>query len=461
MQQFYTLVFLLVAVTTGYGQTFQVDTLLKNGPINKTLNIVFLGDGYTASEQNKFIADVQAVLPTLFGVSPFKEYKSYFNVFAVRVISAQSGANHPKTSPDSDCGPVPAATVNNYFGSTFDYGNIHRLLYPTKASQVAVVLSQHMPRYAQAFILINTPHYGGAGGTFAASSTHAAGPQIAIHEIGHSFANLADEYWAGVQYAMERPNLTQESSGSLVKWKNWVGTNDIDVYPHAEDPSWYRPHQNCRMRYLNDPFCNVCIETFIEKIHALTNPIAQYAPTQSVLPMPENTLEFELSLMKPEPNTLKVVWEQNEVVVAGNEASFSLPVSAITSENVVIRATITDTTTLTRSTSHQVSHVYTVEWIVNPTITGIEITAVENHYKLSVYPNPVKDVLTVSYTLFKPTEIKIIVTDFTGREIDTVIQRQPAGEHTHAVDMDKVKAGAYYVTIRFGKTEISKKILRQ
>lgn len=455
------ILFLFIAVMTN-GQTFEVDTLIKNGPLNKRLNIVFLGDGYTASEQNKFIADVQTMLPKIFSVQPLKEYASYFNVFAIKVISQQSGANHPKTGPVADCAGVPAATVNNYFGSTFDYGTIHRLLYPTQAGKIVTVLSQHLPGYAQAFILVNTPYYGGAGGFVATSSTHSAGPQIAIHEIGHSFANLADEYWAGAQYAIERPNLTQEASAGLVKWKNWVGTNDIAVFSHAEDPSWHRPHEDCGMRYLNKAFCSVCVETFIEKIHALTNPIAHYSPAQSVLPLPENDLEFELSLMKPEPNTLNVVWEQNNVVMKRNVESFSLPASSITTENVVIRATVTDTTALTRSASHQVSHVYVMEWTVNPTITGIEISAVENHYKLSVYPNPVTDVLTLSYTLLKPTAITITLSDFTGREIDVgVIKQQPAGEYTHVVDMNKLTAGSYYITIRFDKTEVSRKILRQ
>lgn len=464
MQRFYgTIFFLLIAFCT-QGQIFEVDTLIKNGPLSKRMNIVFLGDGYTAGEQNKFIADVQNVLPKLFGVEPLKEYASYFNVFAVKVISEQSGANHPKTSADSDCNGVPAAVVNNYFGSTFDYGNIHRLLYPTQSGKIVSVLSQHLPGYTQAFIIVNTPHYGGAGGFVATSSTHSAGPQIAIHEIGHSFAGLADEYWAGTQYAAERPNLTQQSNASLVKWKNWIGENGVNIFPHAESPSWYRPHEDCGMRYLNRAFCSVCVEAFVEKIHTLTNPIMEYSPTQKKLPLPEpdEAIEFSLSLVKPQPNTLKVVWEQDNVVKAKNEDSFLLPIESIIAENSVIRVTVTDTTALTRNASHLVSHVYTIEWTVNPTITGIEVSTLEREYELKLYPNPVERELNVTYVLSKPADVSISITDAGGKAVHyTNHRQQPAGKHAIPIRADKVfrSAGVYYVTTSFNGARITQKIV--
>lgn len=457
-----TVLALFIAVHAN-AQTFEVDTLIKNGPLNKRMNMVFLGDGYTATEQTKFIADVEAMLPKIFDVQPLKEYASYFNVFAIKVISTQSGANHPKTTADLDCAGVPATTVNNYFGSTFDYGGIHRLLYPAQAGKIMSVLSQHLPNYTQAFIIVNTPYYGGAGGFVATSSTHSAGPEIAIHEIGHSFAGLADEYWAGEQYAMEKPNLTQQSSSSLVKWKNWIGVNDVGVIQYSESPSWYRPHRECGMRYLNYPFCNVCIETFVEKIHALLNPIVTYSPVQKAVPLPEadEVIEFSLNLIEPQPNTLRVIWQQDNVVKTKNQNSFSVLIPSAMEGSTVIKAIISDTTALTRSATHMSGHVYTIEWMVGQTITGLDIHSVEQEYELKLYPNPVDHELNIIYLLSKQADVLVTITDSNGKTVYSVENTQVAGEHAVTLRSNKTfkSAGVYYVTASFNGASVVQKIV--
>jgi len=65
-------------------QIFPVDTLLKNGPIEKQINLVFLSDGYQPDEMTKYISDVDYLVNAMFNQTPFKQYKSYFNVFAFR-----------------------------------------------------------------------------------------------------------------------------------------------------------------------------------------------------------------------------------------------------------------------------------------------------------------------------------------------------------------------------------------
>jgi hypothetical protein len=96
MRIFYFFISSVLICSTLQAQTFEVDTVLKNGPISDRINFVFLGDGYTAGEQEKFITDVNDILNEMFSQAPFKQYKSYFNAFAVKVISAESGAKSPK-----------------------------------------------------------------------------------------------------------------------------------------------------------------------------------------------------------------------------------------------------------------------------------------------------------------------------------------------------------------------------
>lgn len=73
-----------------------VETIVGNGPSTHRVDIVVMGDGYTASELAKYRSDVQAFVDALFAVEPFKEYRSYFNVHRVDVTSNQSGADIPE-----------------------------------------------------------------------------------------------------------------------------------------------------------------------------------------------------------------------------------------------------------------------------------------------------------------------------------------------------------------------------
>ena len=99
-----------------------VDTLINNGNKNNRINLVFMGDGYTASQQSQFIADVNTIVNKLFITAPFNRYTNFFNVYAIRISSVESGADHPNTAADcSSATPqVPNATVNTMLGATFD-----------------------------------------------------------------------------------------------------------------------------------------------------------------------------------------------------------------------------------------------------------------------------------------------------------------------------------------------------
>ena len=458
----YALVFCILICSAAHAQTFAVDTVLKNGPIADRINLVFLGDGYTAGEQGKFITDVQDILDEMFSQLPFKPYKSYFNAYAIQVISEQSGANHPKNTSDPDC-TTPVAVVNNYFGSTFDYQGIHRLLYPTKLSNVINVLSTHFPLYDQAFVAVNTPYYGGAGGFVATCSDHANGRDVAIHEIGHSFASLADEYWAGASFASEKPNMTKQTDPALVKWKNWIGTNGVGIYAHSGDATWKKPHTNCKMEKLNVPLCNVCSETFIERFHQFVNPLSGFLPTDTrfnVDAEDEGNLDFSLTLVKPDPNTLKIMWEKDDVVVSKNVESFGLPVADMETETT-IRATVVDTINLTRAESHPASHTYIVEWqITKGVVTGIETRA--RQYNLSVYPNPSGEGLKFSYTLSTPGHVQVSLTDGNGRKIKTLVnQPQESGEYIYSFKREELNIvpAAYFVQFKFGKTVVPIKVV--
>lgn len=353
-----------------YGQ-YPVDTIVYNGNPNKFINLVFLGDGYQESELNDFLVDVQNVSDYVFNTSPFKEYENYFNVFAISVPSAESGTDHPGNATDVTEPVFPVASVNTVYNSTFDYAGIHRLLVATNGAAINSVLIQNFPLFDQVLILVNSPHYGGSGGSRAVGSLHSSAPEIMLHEMGHSFANLADEYYAGDQYAGERANMTQETNPLQVKWKNWHGDFGIGIYQHCcggNSAEWYRPHQGCKMRALGTqyPFCSVCTETIVERIHQLFgNPVTSYSPAEATVSGCGQPMPFVLDVVAPVPNTLGVTWTLNGEDIAFDADSISVLSDALNAGGNTLRVEVVDNSDLTRSNSHPDQHTYTISWTIN------------------------------------------------------------------------------------------------
>ena len=152
---------------------------------------------------------------------------NYFNVFTIEVPSVESGTNHPGTSPDPDCQQVPISTANNYFGSSFDISAIHRLVCIEHEDSAANVLATNFPEYDIVLVIVNSPYYGGSGGYYTVTTTDENTGEVSLHEIGHSFGNLADEYWSG--YPWEAPNETKNSDPLTIRWKNWLYDNGIEI----------------------------------------------------------------------------------------------------------------------------------------------------------------------------------------------------------------------------------------
>ena len=353
----------LFCVCRTHAQVFDVDTLQYQG--SSCINFVIMGDGYTLAEQPKFVNDANRFKNYFFDQPPYVYYKNYFNVFVIKVPSTESGVKHPHTANDCPDG-MPAADPNNYFGSTFDRSGIHRLVAFSNTAAIGRILSRNFPLYDQVVVLANSNYYGGSGGTYPVATVNAASNEIAVHEIGHSFGNLADEYWAGAGYGAENANRTQEINSSLVKWKNWLGTNGIGIYNYggkAPLSVWYRPHEDCKMQYLGRPFCSVCTEAIIERIHSLVHPIISLFPADSSLGA-DSLRKFSVIMVKPQPNTLQVQWTVNGQVVANGQDSIAVTPGLFTLDTNTVILTVMDTSHLLRTDEHFSRHSYTVSWKV-------------------------------------------------------------------------------------------------
>ncbi|MCI7124482.1 MAG: M64 family metallopeptidase [Clostridia bacterium] len=224
--------------------------------------LLMCGDGFTAEEQDKFYSESKKVAEYVMKTSPWDECKDIIKIYAKGVISKESGARADKAKNQEE---ADADTRDTYFKTSFWTGGMQRLLAVGSegSARVKEIKKQFLPESDFEVIVVNSDTYGGSGGSICIASLNNESLEMMLHELGHTVANLADEYFAGASYAREYANMTAESNPENVKWKRFIGKNGVGVYEYDNGgDGWYRPHENCKMRFLGKQyaFCEVCKE---------------------------------------------------------------------------------------------------------------------------------------------------------------------------------------------------------
>jgi len=199
-----------------------IHTAFENGPAAQKVDLLFLGDGYTESENDRFVKDVERLSNALFLIEPFKSRRRDFNVRAIQVPSGKSGISNPRKDSWNS---TPLGLSFNSFDS-----DRYVLTYENPA--IREVAAQ-VP-YDALIILANSRKYGGGGihnlYTTATSQSEQSA-YLVVHEFGHSFAGLADEYYtSSVAYedfnppGLEpwEPNITALFDPNKLKWRDEV-----------------------------------------------------------------------------------------------------------------------------------------------------------------------------------------------------------------------------------------------
>jgi hypothetical protein len=193
----------------------------KSGDPSRKVDFLILGDGYTAAERGKFEKDSRRLVEILFAASPYKERRKDFNVWALCPAAAESGISRPSTG-------IHRASP---LGATYDAFGSERYVL-TFENRALRNVAQFAP-YEFIEIITNSRTYGG-GGIFGLYSTVAAdseqAPYVFVHEFGHHFAGLADEYYTSpVAYTTPavktepwEPNVTALLDPPNLKWKDLV-----------------------------------------------------------------------------------------------------------------------------------------------------------------------------------------------------------------------------------------------
>lgn len=273
-----------IFIDRGKLKAYEVTKIQYKGEPKEKVDLVFLAEGYTAEEQEKFVADAKRFTEALFRTPPYVNEREHFNIWAVGAISEESGTDvsgkgiYKNTALHSG---YYTFGIDRYL-TTQDMRPIRDAVWNTPCDAI--------------YILVNTDMYGGGGMyNFYAMGTadHPQTPVIFVHEFGHSFAGLADEYFSSEVAYEEFYNLKHEpwepNITTLVdfdaKWKDLLPTNTPIPTPldkqHKDKPGVfegggyvakgiYRPMDHCMMRDYA-PFCPACARAILRMIDYWTD----------------------------------------------------------------------------------------------------------------------------------------------------------------------------------------------
>jgi len=250
-------------------------TLQQAADTTKCIHIAFVAEGYTDKEMDTYLNDVKTAIEALFAYEPFKSARSNFNIVAVKSPSKDSGTSIPSKG----------VWKNTALHSHFDTFYSERYLTTLNLKELHDWLAG--TPYEHIMILVNTNEYGGGGilNSYVLSMTHHPKFRpVVVHEFGHSFAGLADEYAYDQEPIPMYPHDVEPWEANITtlanfhgKWEDMIAKDTPIPTPLSSDPKTisnrvgvfegagyslkgvYRGVQDCRMRTNENPeFCPVC-----------------------------------------------------------------------------------------------------------------------------------------------------------------------------------------------------------
>ena len=271
----------------GTGEILPHKYIWKGGDVEQCIDIAILAEGYTEEEMERFYQDAEVAMESLFNHEPFRSMKERFNIVAVASPSIDSGVSVPRLGE----------WRRTAFGSHFSTFYSDRYLTTSDVRSIHDALSGIA--YEHIIILANTDEYGGGGiyNAFTLTTAHHKDFRpVVVHEFGHSFGGLADEYFYENDTMTDTTPLNVEPWEQNIttridfasKWEDMLkkGTpiptspDDSKKYPVGvyegggySTKGVYRPADYCRMRVNEWPeFCPVCQRALRRLIDFYTQP---------------------------------------------------------------------------------------------------------------------------------------------------------------------------------------------
>jgi hypothetical protein len=350
--------------------SIQVETLKNSGDPANRINIVFVGDGYRAEDQALLSANAIATMNFMFAEPSLALYENYFNVYLVHVTSEQAGCDRPNEN----------YYVNTALDCTHDSTTTRLITVNySKANQAAA----NAPAVDQVMVIANDANYGGSGSTnMAVFYNGSSMKDVGLHEFGHSYGLLADEYdygYSGCYSGSEpsRANITIKTSLDTIKWALWIepgtpishvdsgtgnlvpgspaGTAGVGLFQGAYYYTCgiYRPKANCLMKALGQPLCEVCREEMIKRAYDQIQLITSHQPESTSLNLPLDTVqEFKIEALAPSGSELQIDWYLDSRAIDGQHGeSWQWTVTGQPNSQHIIRVKVQDSTSMIRKSS--------------------------------------------------------------------------------------------------------------
>ena len=315
----------------------------KTGDADERVDIVFVAEGYTANQSEQFYADARQLTRDLFAAdpsnSPYHEYQAYFNVQAL--FTASNDAGYGTTARPLDTAFDATATLADGRGIVGNGNAVRRFVnsQTTIGEQDIIV------------VLVNTDDYGGAaaGNVAWVTARHALSSEVLLHEMGHVFADLEDEY-VDAEVAAMLPLLDgvladsghMSQSPTAVPWSAWLGFEDslgvVGVYEggYYRDTGVWRATPTSKMRDYAQPFSAPQKEAIVLAIDAT---VGSAAHLHQLTP-------FVYQATPIDPTKAVIEWSDRQ----GNAYDFgSDPMTTFGLSSKTLSLTVSDLTDLVRT----------------------------------------------------------------------------------------------------------------
>ena len=245
-------------------------TIQQAADTNCCIHIAYVAEGYTEDQMGQYLEDCRVATESLFQHEPFKQLRDRFHIIALCSPSHDTDVSQPGKG----------IWLNTALGSHFDTFYIERYLTTLHLKQLHDWLA--CTPYEHIIVLANTDHYGGGGIYNSYNLSYTRGKHfrpVVVHEFGHSFGGLGDEYPYGDEDPMYfadtepwEPNLTT-STKKPVKWQNLINEGKVGLVEgggYLSQGVW-RGQEDCRMRTNEHPeFCPVCQQALTRLIDFYT-----------------------------------------------------------------------------------------------------------------------------------------------------------------------------------------------
>jgi hypothetical protein len=450
-------------------------TLVWGDGLANRVNLVFLAEGFTQSQQSRFLNYVGKSRDSFFLCQPWSNFKKLCNVYAIGVVSADSGCDYP----------ADGVVKDTYFGASYTgskkTGNSGYLTLAsidadsniTPPSKITALLQEHVPDCDILSIVVNDSYIPGAWAYIYMAPPYilmptggAYSPALVRHEIGHIFASLYDEYAIGSTLAGESKNTTAKTQRDQIRWNAWI--DPATPVPTPDSPEyygkiglfegacgittgWYRPRQVCIMNaaYDTSSFCEVCREEIIISICKTISLVDSFSPANNAPVKNAPGAFLSIRPVKPDSFRLATQWSVNGLPFATASDTLVLTNAGLKAGPNTVVVRVVDSSGKVRIPENLKFVVDSVVWTIDNGQAAAGAAPLLSRDRVRIMRGD--DGVHIVYALSRPQNVGITVWDMRGVLVyRSPSAMMPAGTHVVSLRGCDRGSGVYAVRLSSG-----------